>query len=391
MKFAKLAVILSMPLLVSGVAQAKDQAKELKIGLVLTASGHFTVPGTQILHGVETYIRLHGDTVAGRKIVLVIKDAGGMKPEVAKRLTQELLVKDKVDILAGYVLTPNLMSSAPLATATKIPLVDMLAATSSITEKSPYIVRTSFTMQQSAWAMAKWAYSEGIRTAYTLASDYSAGHDVQQEFASVFTAEGGKIVGSVFTPVDTIDYTPFLQRVKDSKPDAIYTFAPPGSNIPTLIKNMKALGFADAGIKILGEGDVTAENQLGATGDAAIGVITSFHYSDAHDSAINKEFVKNFRAHYPDRRPDFAAVGGYDGMHLIYEVLKKTGGDASGDKFIAAAKGMKWEGPSGPVEIDPRTRDIIHNEYIRRVAKVDGELKNVEFKTFEAVKDPGKE
>ena len=382
------AVALSMSAALSvGAAQAKD----LTVGLVLSVSGPFADYGRQIQNGIHLYMAEHGDTVAGRKIKLIVKDDTGIAPAVAKRQAQELLIKDKVDILAGFDLTPNAFSVAPLATEAKVPMIVMNAATSSITEKSPYIARVSMTLPQSSWAMAQWAYKNGIHSAYILVADYGPGHDAQEQFKKTFTGLGGKIMGEVRTPVSTADYSPFLQRVKDTKPAALFFFVPPGSSMVSLVKNFRELGLDKLGIKAMGPGDMTDENSLPALGDAALGMITAFHYSAAHDSPQNKAFVAAYAKSFPGDAPNFMSIGGYDGMQLIYKALEKTNGDAGGDAFMAAVKGMKWESPRGPVEIDPDTRDIIQDEYIRKLERVDGKLQNVEFDTFKAVKDPGKQ
>jgi branched-chain amino acid transport system substrate-binding protein len=389
MKFSKTMGAVALALGAT-VAVAPAQAKDLKIGLVLSVSGPFSAYAKQISHGVDLYIAQHGDTVAGRKVQVIIKDDTGMAPAVAKRQAQELLVKDKVDILAGFDLTPNAFSVAPLATEAKVPMVVMNAATSSVTEKSPNVVRVSMTLPQSAWAMAEWAHKNGVSKVYTLVADYGPGHDAEKQFQKTFTALGGKVVGEVRTPVNTADYSPFLQRMKDAKPDAAFFFVPPGSSMVALLKQFREMGLEKAGIKELGTGDMTDEDSLAAMGDSALGMITAFHYSENHDSPENKKFVAAYKKAYPKDRPNFMSVGGYDGMHLIYQALEKTKGDASAEAFMAAVKGMKWESPRGPVQIDPQTRDIIQNEYIRKLDKVDGVPQNVEFFTFKDVKDPGK-
>ncbi|WP_323017309.1 ABC transporter substrate-binding protein [Castellaniella sp.] len=367
------------------------QAKDLTIGVVMPMSGPFAAHGKQVQHGIDLYMAEHGDEVAGRKIKILIKDDTGIAPAVAKRQAQELLIKDKVDILAGFTLTPNAFSVAPLATEAKVPMVVLNAATSSITEKSPNIVRVSMTLPQDTAPMAQWAYANGIRSVYTLVSDYGPGHDAEQQFQKTFTALGGKIIGEVRTPVATPDYAPYLQRIKDAKPDAVFLFVPNGEQGVALAKGFKERGLDQAGIKELATGDVTDEDVLNAMGDAALGMITSFHYSAAHDSPENKAYVAAYHKAFPNDRPNFVSVAGYDGMHLIYAALEKTKGDASAPAFMDAVKGMKWTSPRGPVEIDPQTRDIIQNVYIRKVEKVDGVLQNVEFDTIKAVKDPGKQ
>lgn len=371
----------------AGAAQAQD----LKVGMILPLSGPFASTGQQMVNGAKLYLKEHGDTVAGRRIVLIEKDDTGVSPSISKRQAQTLLIQDKVEVLAGFGLTPGAFSVAPLATEAKVPMVVLNAATSSITEKSPNIVRVSMTLPQDTAPMAQWAYKNGIRSVYTLVSDYGPGHDAEQQFQKTFTSLGGKIVGEVRTPVNTPDYAPFLQRVKDAKPDAVFFFVPNGEQGVALAKGYKERGLDQAGIKALATGDVTDEDVLDAMGDAAIGMITSFHYSAAHDSPENKAFVAAYHKAFPKDRPNFVAAAGYDGMHLIYQALEKTKGDAGADAFMAAVKGMKWTSPRGPVEIDPETRDIIQNVYIRKVEKVDGVLQNVEFDKIEAVKDPGKQ
>lgn len=371
-----------------GPAQAAP--KPLKIGLVLSMSGPFATFGKQIQRGINLYMAEHGDVVAGRKIKLIIEDDTGIAPQIAKRKAKQLIINDRVDILAGFDLTPNAFSVAPLATKAKVPMVVMNAATSSITTKSPYIVRVSMTLAQGAWPMAKWAYANGVRTVYILAADYGPGHGAAKQFTETFTRLGGEIVGTVFTPVSTPDYAPYLQRVEDASPDALFMFVPPGSSMVALMKGFEKRGLGDAGIRKLGPGDMTDEATLDALGDAALGMITAFHYSEAHQSPENEAFVEAYYEAYPDQRPNFMAVAGYDGMHLIYQALKKTDGDASVEAFIDAVKGMSWVSPRGPVTIDPDTRDIIQNEYIRKLVRVDGVLQNVEFAVFKDVKDPAK-
>lgn len=369
-----------------GVAQAQD----LKIGMVVPVSGPFATTGQQIMNGAKLYLKQHGDTLGGRKVVLLEKDDTGVSPALSKRQAQNLLIQDKVDILAGFGLTPAAFAVAPLATEAKVPMLVLNAATSSITEKSPYIVRTSMTLPQVAAPMATWAAKNGVHSVYLLVADYGPGHDAAAQFKKTFTAAGGTIVGEVQTPLTSPDFAPFLQKIKDAKPDAIFSFVPNGEQGVALAKGYKERGLDKAGIKLLATGDVVTEDVIGAMGDSALGMITSFHYSTAHDSPENKAFVAAYEKAYPGVRPNMVAVASYDGMHLIDEALKKTHGDAKGDTFMAAVKGMKWVSPRGPVEIDPQTRDIIQNVYIRKVERVNGLLQNVEFDTFKAVKDPGK-
>lgn len=372
-------------------AMVSVQAKDLKIGLVLPMSGPFAAHGKQIGNGIRLYMAEHGDTVAGRKVVLIFKDDTGVAPEISKRQAQELVIKDKVDILAGFGLTPSAFAVAPLATEAKVPMVVLNAATSAITTKSPYIVRVSMTLPQDTAPMAQWAYKNGIKTVYTLVADYGPGQDAEAQFKKTFTGLGGKIVGEVRTPLKNPDFAPFLQKVKDVKPGAVFFFVPNGEQGVALAKGYKERGLEQAGIRALATGDVTDEDVLDAMGDSGLGLITSFHYSAVHKSPENQAFTEAYHKAYPKDRPNFMAVAAYDGMHMIYQALEKTKGDSSADAFVAAVKGMKWTSPRGPVMIDPQTRDIVQNVYIRKVEKMDGVLQNVEFDKFADVKDPGKQ
>jgi len=329
----------------------------------------------------------NGTTVAGKKIELIVKDDTGT-PDVTRRIAQELLVNDKVSVISGFGLTPLAMATAPLATQAKTPMVVMAAGTSIITDASPYIVRTSFTLPQSSATMAEWANKNGIKKVVTLVSDYAPGHDSERSFSEEFIRGGGKVELALRAPLANPDFAAFLQRVKDANPEALYVFVPSGAG-SVLMKQFVERGLDKSGIKLIGPGDVTDDDILNGFGDAAIGTITTHLYSAAHPSAKNKAYVEAFTA-ATKMRPNFMSVGGYDGMHLIYEALKKTGGDADGTKLVEAMKGMAWESPRGPISIDPATREIVQNIYVRKVERVGAELYNVEFATFEAVKDPGK-
>ena len=363
-------------------AQAQDA---VKIGLILPMTGGQASTGKQIDNAVKLYMQQHGDTVAGRKIEVILKDDGAV-PDNTKRLAQELIVNDKVAIIAGFGVTPAALAAAPLATQAKVPEIVMAAGTSIITERSPYIVRTSFTLAQSSTIIGDWAAKNGIKKVATLTSDYAPGNDALLFFKEHFTAGGGEIVEEVKVPLANPDFAPFLQRMKDAKPDAMFVFVPAGQG-GNFMKQYAERGLT--GIKVIGPGDVMDDDLLNGMGDAALGAVTAHLYSAAHPSAKNKEFVAAYKKAF-NQRPGFMAVGGYDGIHLIYQALKKTGGKTDGDGLIEAMKGMKWESPRGPISIDPETRDIVQNIYIRKVEKVDGELYNVEFQTFEAVKDAGK-
>jgi branched-chain amino acid transport system substrate-binding protein len=359
----------------------------VKIGLIVPMTGGQASTGKQLDNSVKLYMQQHGDTVADKKIEVILKDDGA-NPENTKRIAQELIANDKVDILAGFGITPTALAVAPLATQAKIPEIVMLAGTSIITERSPYIVRTSFTLAQSSTIIGDWAAKNGIRKIATMTSDYAPGNDALQFFKEHFTAGGGKIVEEVKVPLANPDFAPFLQRMRDSKPDAMFVFVPGGQG-GNFMKQFSERGLDKSGIKVIGPGDVMDDDLLNGMGDAAVGAVTAHMYSAAHPSQTNKDFVAAYKKAF-NSRPGFVAVGGYDGIHMIYEALKKTGGKADGGLLVAAMKGMAWESPRGPISIDPETRDIVQNIYIRKVEKVDGELYNVEFQEFDAVKDPGK-
>src|SRR4030081_3715487 len=374
---------------IAGVSMlAPAQAEEtVKTGLILPMTCGQASTGKQIDNSVKLYMQQKGDTVAGKKIEVILKDDGAV-PDNTKRLAQELIVNDKVNFIAGFGVTPAGLAAAPLVTQAMVPEIVMAAGTSIITERSPYIVRTSFTLPQSATIIGDWAAKNGIKKVATLTSDYAPGNDALTFFKENFTAGGGEIVEEVKVPLANPDFAPFLQRMKDSKPDAVFVFVPAGQG-GSFMKQYAERGLDKSGIKVIGPGDVMDDDLLAGMGDAALGTVTAHLYSAAHPSAKNKEFVAAYKKAF-NQRPGFMAVGGYDGNHLIYGALEKTGGKSDGGGVIEAMKGMKWESPRGPISIDPETRDIVQNIYIRKVEKVDGELYNVEFQTFEAVKDAGK-
>ena len=365
-------------------AQAQDK---FKIGLILPMTGPFASTGKQIEAAARLYIAQNGDTVAGKKVELIVKDDTSA-PDVTKRIAQEMVVNDKVNVLAGFGLTPLALATAPVATQGKTPLVVMAAATSSITEASPWIIRTSFTLPQAAVGIADWAPKNGIKKVVTLVSDYGPGIDAEKFFRDRFLFNGGQVVDSLRVPMRNPDFAPFLQKVRDAKPDALYVFVPSGAGA-ALMKQFAERGLDKAGIKLIGTGDITDDDILNGMGDVALGVVTSHHYSTAHNSALNRKFVDAFQKANNGLRPNFIAVGGYDGMRVIFEAAKATKG-GSGEALLAAMKGQIFESPRGPMFIDAQTRDVVHNIYIRRVEKKDGQLYNVEFETLKDVKDPGK-
>jgi branched-chain amino acid transport system substrate-binding protein len=374
-----------------GAALPAQAQGTVRIGLVLTLSGQFADAGNQLDNGIKTYMKQHGDTVAGKKIEIIRKDTGGPAPDVAKRLSQELVVRDKVDILAGYVLTPNAMASADVSAEAKKFMVVMNAATSIVITKSPYMIRTSVTLPQVMETFGTWAATKGgIKQSYTMVTDYGPGHDSENAFQSAFKAAGGNVVGSVRFPVANPDFSAFVQRAKDIGPESIFIFIPGGAQPAALGKAFAERGIDKKKTKVLGSGETTAEAALKAMGDNALDMITAWHYDYKLDNTLNQAFVKEFNAMH-GRNPDFFSIGGYDGMHAIYETLKKTKGNTDGEAMIAAAKGLAWDSPRGPMSIDPETRDVVQTVYIRRVQKVGNELVNVPFDRIANVKDPAGE
>jgi branched-chain amino acid transport system substrate-binding protein len=391
MRYAKRGGRLLVGAVVLAVVATASAQNVVKLGMVAPFSGPFADYGPQMLGGMKAYMKQHGDTVAGKKIEIEQKDSTGPAPEVAKRLTQELLTRDNVDILVGFGFTPNALAAAPLATEAKKLMLIMNAATSIITTKSPYIVRVSMTLPQVTVPMAQWAAKNGIRKVYTVVADYAPGLDAEKAFSEAFKAAGGEIVGSVHTPLQNPDFAPFIQRVKDAKPEAVFLFLPAGAPGIAFMKGYEERGLKEAGIKLFATGDITDDTVLDAMGDPVLGLITSFHYSADHKSPENEAFKKAYvEANGTKLRPNFMAAAGYDGMALIYAALQKTGGSTDGDKLVAAMKGMRLMSPRGPILIDPETRDIVQTVYIRKVEKTGGGLYNVEFDKFPEQKDPGK-
>jgi branched-chain amino acid transport system substrate-binding protein len=382
--FAALMAVASVML--GGTAALAQET--IKIGLILPMTGAFTTTGKQVEAGVRFYMQQNGATVAGKKIEIILRDDGGV-PDNSKRIAQELLVRDKVNILAGFGLTPIALAVAPLATETKTPMVVMAAATAIVTERSPYIVRTSFTQAQNVVVIADWEARNGLKTAVTLVSDFAPGYDSETYFKERFIRGGGQVPLSLRVPMLNPDFAPFLQRARDAAPQGIYVFIPAGQ-AATFIRQFQERGLDKSGIRLFGAGDITDDDLLNRMGDSMLGIETAYFYSAAHPSAKNKAFVDGVKQANNGMRANFFGVSGYDGMHLIYEALKKTGGKSDGDGFVGAAKGMSWESPRGPMTIDPETREPIHNIYMRKVEKVNGELWNVEFATVENVKDPVK-
>jgi branched-chain amino acid transport system substrate-binding protein len=364
-----------------GSASAQEM---IKIGAVQSITGSFNQIGKQAMAGAQLYVREHGDTIAGKKIEIVLKDDTSL-PDIGRRLAQDLIVNDKVALLLGGI-TPSALTVAPLTVETKIPMIVAVSGASITVERSPYTVRTSFTLGQSSSVIAEWATKNGAKKIVTLVNDWTPGLEAEKTFTDVAVKNGAEIVAALRVPLANPDFAPFLQRTRDLKPDTLFVFVPNNQAGPLVTQFMER-GMDKSGIRLISTGDLTPDDDLPNMTDAMLGLVTAHHYSALHDSAVNKAYVDRFRKAYGGR-PAFHSVAGYDAMHLIYEALGKTGGATNGDALMAAMKGMKWESPRGPVIIDPETRDIVQNEYIRKVEKVNGEMYNVEFATIEAVKDP---
>ncbi|MCQ1780424.1 ABC transporter substrate-binding protein [Neorhizobium galegae] len=374
-------------LAMGGLVAIPASAQEtVKIGLILPMTGPFASTGRQVEAGVKAYMALNGDTVAGKKIEVVLRDDGGVADQT-RRIAQELVVNDGAKMLMGFGLTPLAMSVAPVLNQAKIPAIITSATTSAIMPQSQYYVRTSMGGPQSAVPVATWAVQNNLKKVVTLVSDYGPGIDIEQGFTNQFKKDGGTIVEAIRVPLANPDFAPFLQRVRDAKPDAVFAFVPAGIGAQ-FMKQYVDRGLADAGIKLIATGDVTDDDLLNGMGAVAKGVITGHFYSALHDSPENKAFVAQVKKAANNMRPNFMSVGGYDAMTLAYMALKKTNGDTDGTKLIEAMKGASWVSPRGPITIDPATRDIIQDIYMREVKEVNGELYNVEFATFPKIKDP---
>jgi len=380
----------------SGGAPAPEAAAArttIKLGMIASFSGPFADVGKQLLGGVKAYMKQHGDTVAGKKIEIVTRDTTGPVAEVAKREAQELVVQDKVDFLIGFGLTPEALAAAPVATESKTPMVIMNAATSIITTRSPYIVRFSLTLPQVSAPLGEWAAKNGIKKVVTMVADYGPGHDAESAFTRTFTAGGGQVLDAIRTPINSPDFSSFIQRVKDKRPDAVFLFVPAGQQSIAAMKAYDERGLGKAGIKLIATGDVLDDHGLATIGDPALGAISSYHYSVAHDSPENKAFLDVYKAaNGADAGlPNFMSVAAYDGMAAIYDVIQKLDGKIDPDKAMDILKHQAFTSPRGPISIDPETRDIVQTVYLRRVEKVNGELRSVELSTLATgMKDPGK-
>ena len=363
-------------------------ADTIKIGVVMPYSGQFADLAKQMDNGIKIYMQQHGDKVAGKTIEIIRKDVGGIDPPTAKRLAQELVVRDQVDILAGWLLTPNAIAGCSVSAEAKKFMVIMNAATSIITDKSPYCTRTSFTLPMISVTLGQWAAKQGIKSDYTMTADYGPGHDAEHGFIEGFKAGGGDIAGSVRMAVKNPDFSAYVQRAKDLNPQSIFVFIPGGAQPAAFGKALAERGMSAQTIKVLGTQELADDEAVKSMGNDAVGIITAGNYNYNYNSAMNKKFVEAYRKLSGDENPNFGAVGGYDGMHLIYAALSKTNGKTDAEDLIAVAKGMKWESPRGPMMIDPKTRDVVQTIYISKVEDKGGKHVNVVIDKIPDVHDP---
>ena len=369
-------------------------SQTIKIGFISSYSGAAAAQGDQLDKGVKLYMKLNGDKLPpGVKIELITRDDTGPNPDVAKRVAQELIVRDKVQFLTGVVWTPNMAAIAPLTTEAKVPFVSMNAAGARIMNNAPYMARVSFTLWQSAYPLGQWA-AKKYKRAYTAVSDFAPGHEAEEGFIKGFKEGGGEIVGSLRVPLANPDFVPFMQRIKDAKPEVVFGFNPAGKAATGMMKAYADLDLAKAGIKYIGTGDIVTDDELPNMGDVALGVTTVHHYSANAERPANKAFVAAYKKEYGENlNPSFIAVGAWDGMDAIFHAIREQGGKVDPDKTMEALK--KWRNPNSPrgmVSIDPETRDVINPEYLREVRKVAGKLANVELETLSTgLKDPMKE
>ena len=381
-------VLRNAAVLACGLAAASAMA-QVKVGIIAPFSGPFAHYGVLMRAGAEAYVAAQGGKLAGQNVEFIWRDEGGPNPANTKTLAQELVVKDKVDYIGGIVFSPNAFAVAPVIQESKTPMVIFNAATSDITTKSDYYVRTSYTLWQVTVPIAQHAAKKGIKKVVTAVSDFAPGVDAENAFKAEFTKQGGQVVESIRMPVRTTDFGPFAQRIKASGAQAVYVFLPGGPPNLGFVKAYQENGLRQAGIEFLGTAE-TDEFDLQKFGDSALGLQTAFHYSGARDSPANKAFVAALAKQNKEAVPNYASVGAWDGMYVIHKMIEATGGKRDGDKAMAAAKTLKWESPRGPVSIDPSTRHITQNVYLRTVEKgAGGLLVNKEIQSFGVHADHG--
>ncbi len=379
----------ALALAVASTALARPalaQGGAFRVGLILPMTGPFASTGRQVDAGIKAYLRQHGESFGGRRLEILLRDDTGTAPDLTRRHAQELVVRERVKALMGFGLTPLALAAAPIATEAKVPMIVTCAATSFIPQRSPFILRTAFSLPLACTPMADWAFRNNIRNVATLVTDFAPGLDAEKAFKDRFIRNGGRVPLELRTPLRNPDYAPFLQRVRDAGPDALFIFVPSGEGA-ALTKQFAERGLPAAGVRLIGTGDVVDDDILNDMGDAVLGAITCHHYSAAHEGAENRAFTENFRAAAPSMRPNFMAVGGYDGLHLLGEMLKRAGGSDDGERLVNAGKGLSWASPRGPVTIDANSRDMVQDMYIRRTERRDGGIWNIEFDRIAQVRD----
>ena len=372
----------------TGAAVGAADLPPIKIGVVLSYSGGDNVIlGKMADAGFAAWMKEHGDTIAGRKVVLIKRDDTGIAPETAKRLAQELIVQEHVDLLIGATYTPNAIAIGAVSTQAKVPYFVVNAATAGIVAKNPYTSRLGFTTGQIAMPFARWAYATGSRTAYVVFQDYGPGIDAGTTFEKNFTASGGKVLGESRIPVGSQDFTAYIQKVKDSKADVMFLFINASGGGVSFIKAMRTAGLGNT--KFLATGDLVDEALLPTEGDEALGITTTYVYSAMHKSELNKKFIKDFQAAFgSDQLPDFIAVQAYDALGAAYRVLEAQKGTIDPDKTMELVKALKFESPRGPVHMNADTRGLIETVYFRKVERKNGVLGNYEFTQYQNVSDP---
>jgi branched-chain amino acid transport system substrate-binding protein len=370
----------------SGTVGAADP---LKIGVIVSYSGAYADYGKQMDGGMAVYLAETGGTLAGRPVTFIRKDTAGPAPDLANRFAKELIIRDKVDLIVGLDFSPNAIAIAPVLTEAKVVAVVMNAASAVIPSRSPYIVRTSFSLPQVSAPMAQWALTQGIKQISTIVSDYGPGQDAEKAFHAAFKAGGGTIANALRVPLSNPDFSAYVQRLKDEKPEAAFIFFPSGDQPTAFMRNFRERGLEAAGIKLLATGDATDDAFIASQGEDPAGLITSHHYSFAHPSPRNAAYTAAFRKIVGEMRPSYMSVAAYDGLALIDAALKKTGGKTDAPTLVEAMKGQALDSPRGPITIDPVTRDIVQTVYIRKAQRVNGQMVNVEFDAILAVQNPG--
>ncbi|RVU14258.1 ABC transporter substrate-binding protein [Methylobacterium oryzihabitans] len=364
-----------------------QSSEPLRIGMIVTYSGPYADYGRQMDNGMALWLKQNGGKVAGREVAIIKRDTAGPAPDLATRFARELITRDKVDAIMGLDFSPNAIAIGPVLSQAKIPCIVLNASASVIPSKSPYFARISFTVGQVSAPMGTWAGRQGTKTAMTLVSDYGPGADAEKAFGQSFAAAGGKVVGALRAPLSNPDFSAFVQRIRDEKPEAAFFFFPSGDLPNNFLKAARERGLAEAGIRLLATGEAMDDSYMQAAGDAGLGLITTHHYSTAHPSDLNRRFVAGYRAEHGDYAPNYMAMTAYDGLAALDAALAKSGGKG-GDALMTALRGLAFESPRGPIEIGPETRDIVQTVYVRRTERIDGRLVCTEFDKFDRVTDP---